>query len=128
MLKKKTFELLRRVVNFSYLIGSFPYSWKSLKGPMTFNGSFGRRTAFLAQFALYLTYESFIICRWAQAKYFDPSATKKRIIGLQYIALSYALPIPMQISTLLMYGRHHLYVNRLICHCEDFDSKLVILV
>ena len=124
MLSEGTLKYLRKVFLLTRILGSQSYRWP-LDGDhkAQFTTSRFRYSIYLAQLLLFCAYQSFIFGRWIHAVFFDPWASQRRRVGLQYVACSYMVPVTFQLITFFNYGRHHSFVNRLLDHCRLFESR-----
>ena len=124
MLDEKALGLLQLATRWNYFIGTIPVSWRRSEIYVTFNSSWKRRCFFIFQLSLLLSYQSFVIIRWIYATYFDPTAPDRQKVALQYIALSYMIPVPMQLLTFYHYEELHSLINMYFNHGRNFEGEV----
>ena len=112
----ETVRYLKLNLKLSRYLAISPYSWSDEKKVEFAGKSSPRYFAFIAQLLLYIAYESFLVARWIYALRFDPNATVKEKSGLQYVAISYSIPLVYHLCSFFHVERLHLFINRLILY------------
>ena len=111
----ETARFMRLTLKVASYLGTSPYIWLDEGEVVEFSGTrTPRYFAFLVQVFLYLIYESYVIARWVQMSIFDPSATNREKIGLQYVAFAYTIPVALNICSFVNTDQLHLLINRIM--------------
>ena len=111
---EETVRFIKLTLKICNYFGTSPYTW-SEENKVEFSGRKSPRYfAFLAQFVLYLCYESFVIARLIHVSFFEPNVSLGGKGELQYIAYGYTLPVVLHLCSFVHDDQFHCLCNRII--------------
>ena len=115
---------IRRAARINAIFGYLPYDWSKATGTVKFDSSPKKRIRFWFQIVLYWCYVVFLFARAIYVTFVNQKSmtTSKRIV-LQYLTVSHCSPVPFQLCSLIMCGRHHVVVNRYLRFHHDVKSE-----
>ena len=97
------------------MLGYLPYKWSQRTGTVEFDRSSRRKVVFGLQVLLYWTYLLYLAVRAFYITYLkNHRVTASERIELQYMVVGHFGPVPFQVCSLCLYGRHHFVINQFL--------------
>lgn len=120
-------RFIKLTVKICSYVGTSPYFWSDQKHVEFAGRKALRFFGFLAQLALGIAYESFVLGRWIQTSYFDHDASTKGKSGLEYIAFAYSILVLLHLCSFFNADQFHLLINRMIRYQQGplLSSKII---
>ena len=118
---KSTVKCIKRVVRIHSLLGYLPYDWSNKNNTVIFDNSPWKRAYFYFQVVLYWSFISLMAIRSMYVN--SEGVTVSSRTNLQLTAAGHCTIILFQLSTLFMYGRHHVLINRYLLFRKDLRME-----
>ena len=119
-----TVKCIRRGLRINAFLGHLPYGWCDKSDTVTHTNHVWKRVYFYFQVLLYWSFVALMTVRSLYFTFFNADGmTLSSRTNLQFTAVGHMTIVPWQLCTVLLYGRHHVVINRYLMFRKDLSIE-----